>query len=138
LLSTSHVGLSRCVGALLRQGNEVKQHIEATISPAAETVLHRARTGRLDRSHASQHSDLRHTEARSRHAEFGDQPGSNDRLYAGDLQQREELLTNAGLDVGAELALLIHEQPNLLGNLAHCVFPNPIQLASSGSAVLAS
>ena len=82
--------------------------------------------------------ETKHTEAGSRHAEFGDQPGSNDWLDAGDLQQREELLANARLDVGAELTLLIHEQPNLLGNLAHCLFPNPIQLASSRSAVLAS
>jgi hypothetical protein len=73
-----------------------------------------------------------------RHAEFGDQPGSDDRLDGSDLQQREELLPNARLDVGAELTLLIDEEPNLLGNLAHGLFPNPIQLASSGSTVLAS
>ena len=45
----------------------------------------------------------RHAEAAPRHAELGDQSGSDDWLYAGDVQQRTEVLTNARFDVGAEL-----------------------------------
>src|SRR5260370_40043462 len=62
------------------------------------------------------------------HAELGDQPGRDERLAAGDLQQREKVLTHARLDVDSELVFLNHEQRDLLGNLAHCLFTDPIQL----------
>lgn len=131
-LATSHVRLCRCVGALLSQGDEVQPHVEAPIPSAAESVLHRARTGGLDGGHASEYGDLWHTEARPRQAEFGDQPASDDRLYAGDLQQRKEVLMNGGLDVGAELAFLIHEQRDMLGDLTHGLLSDSIQLAGPG------
>jgi len=129
VLSTSHVRLSRCVGALLSQGDEIQQHVEAAVPSTVETVLHPACTGGLDGCDAGQYSDLRYAEARARQTELGDQPGGYDRLDAGDVQQRKEVLTNAGLDIGAELAFLIDEQPDLLGNLAHRLFADPIQRA---------
>src|SRR5262249_33502327 len=110
LLSTSHVRLSRCISTLLSQGDEGQEHVEVPVTSAAETVLYRACTGGLNGRNASKYSDLRHTEAWARHAELGDQASSDDRLNSGDVQQRKEVLTNAGLDIGAELAFLIHEQ----------------------------
>src|SRR5205809_3847500 len=79
LLSTSHVRLSRYVGAFLCPSDEVKQHVQAAVASAAEAVLDPACAGGLDRGHASEYRDLRHTEARARHSQFGDQPGSDDR-----------------------------------------------------------
>jgi hypothetical protein len=129
LLSTSHVRLSRRVSAFLGQRNEVQQHVEATIATPTETVPNLTRAGNLDGCSACEHGDLRHAEAGPGSPEFGDQPGSDDRLHASDGQQRIEVLTDAGLDVGAERAFLIHEQRDLLGNLADRLFANPIQLA---------
>jgi hypothetical protein len=129
LLPTSHVRLSRRVGALLGQGDEVQQHIQTAVTSAAETVLHTACAGRLNGRDASEYSDLWHTKARARRAKLGDQAGSYDWLDAGDVQQREEVLTHAGFNIGAELAFLIHEQCDLLCNLAYRLFANPIQLS---------
>ena len=71
LLSACHVHLSWCVSALLSQGDEVEQHVEVAVPSAAEAVLYRACTGGFDGSHASEYSDLRHTEAWARQADAG-------------------------------------------------------------------
>jgi hypothetical protein len=130
-LSTSHVRLSRCIGTLLGEGDEVEQHVEVAVTSAAETVLHPGCTRSLDGRHASECCDLWHTEARTGQAKLGAQPGRDDRLYARDLQQWKEVLADAGLDVGAQLALVIHEQRDLLCNLAHRLFADPIQLTGA-------
>lgn len=72
-------------------------------------------------------------EVAARHAEATEQYGGNNRLPALDRQQRHEVLTHAGLDVGAKLKLplLVHKQCDLLGDLAHGLFTCTFELAKA-------
>ena len=65
----------------------------------------------------------------TRHAELGDQARSHDYLHTIDAQQRCEVVTYASFDIGAQLKLLVHEQRDLVCDLANCPFTHAIQLA---------
>jgi hypothetical protein len=128
-LSPGHVRLSRRVGTFLSERDQVQQHVQPSIAAAAESVTHLTSARRLNGCHAGQGGDLRHAEAWSRHAEFGDQASSHDHLNAVDPQQRCKVCTDASLDIGAQLELLVHEQRDLVGDLVHGAFTDAIELA---------
>jgi hypothetical protein len=84
VLSSSHVRLSRRVGALLSECDQVQQHVQLSIAAAAEPVTHLTRAGSLNGRHAGQGGNLGHAEAWPWHAQLGDQASRHDRLHAAD------------------------------------------------------
>ena len=87
LLSTSHVGLSRSIAALLGESDQVQEHVETAVAAPAKTMTHLTCAGGLNWRDTSQNCDLRYAEAWPRHAELGDQAGGNDGLHALNRQQ---------------------------------------------------
>jgi hypothetical protein len=133
LLSTSHVGLSRSIAALLGESDQVQEHVQTAVAAPAKTMTHLTRAGGLNWRDTGQDCDLRYAEAWSRHAQLGDQAGGNNGLHALNRQQRHEVFTHASLDIAAELALLVHKQSDLLGDLAHGSFTDTLELANAGA-----